>query len=65
MYRLFTGPARILGVHEGKRNCKGFEGQQDTVERGTPGFITNAATGREAPIGALEIELMRCFLIIN
>jgi hypothetical protein len=42
MYRLFTGPARILGVHDGKRNCKGFEGQQDTVERGTPGFITNA-----------------------
>ena len=57
MYRLFTGPARILGVRDGKKNCKGFEGQQDTVERGTPGFITNAATGREAPIGALEIEL--------
>ena len=57
MYRLFTGAARILGVNEGKRNCKGFEGAQDTVERGTPGFISNAASGREAPIGALEIEL--------
>jgi hypothetical protein len=57
MYRLFTGKARILGVQDGKRNCKGFEGPQDTVERGTPGFIANSAAGREAPIGALEIEL--------
>lgn len=57
MYRLFSGKARILGIQDGKRNCKGFEGPQDTVDRGTPGFIANTAMGREAPIGALEIEL--------
>ena len=57
MYRLFTGPARILGVCEEVRNCKGFEGPPDSVERGTPGFITNTATGCEAPIGSFEIEL--------
>src|SRR5438132_4597142 len=27
MYRLFTGPTRILGVRDQRRNCKGFEGK--------------------------------------
>jgi hypothetical protein len=57
MYRLFTGTARILGVKDGKRNCKGFEGQPDSVDRGTPGFIPDAAAGREAPIGDVVHEL--------
>jgi hypothetical protein len=26
MFRLFAGPARILGVRDGWRNCKGFDG---------------------------------------
>src|SRR5712692_6734419 len=38
MYRLFRGPARILGVRNGVHNCKGFEGPAGSVERGTPGF---------------------------
>lgn len=57
MYRLFTGTARIFGVRDGKRNCKGFEGPTDSVERGTPGFIPNTAVGHEAPIGEVMIEL--------
>lgn len=47
MFRMFTGPARLLGVHAGRRNCKGFEGPPGTVERGTPGFIPDAARGRD------------------
>src|SRR6266705_3125707 len=39
MYRLFNGAAHILGVKDGKLNCKGFEGTANTLERGTPGFI--------------------------
>jgi hypothetical protein len=57
MYRLFTGPARILGVRDDMRNCKGFEGPSRSVERGTPGFIPSAAAGREVPIVSFEAEL--------
>jgi hypothetical protein len=57
MYRLFSGTARILGIRDGNRNCKGFEGRVDSVDRGTPGFIPNSAEAREAPIGDVEIEL--------
>lgn len=59
MYRLFTGPARILGIRDGKRNCKGFEGKTGTVERGTPGFVPDGAEGREVPITSVEVELAR------
>lgn len=57
MYRLFTGPARILGLREGTRNCKGFAGAVGSVERGTPGFIPDAASGREVPVVSFEAEL--------
>lgn len=57
MHRLFGGPARILGVREGKRNCKGFEGPASSVERGTPGFVPDAASGREVPIASFDKEL--------
>ncbi len=59
MYRLFKGPARIVGVRDGKRNSKGFEGREGTVERGTPGFVPDAASGREVPIAVVEVELQR------
>lgn len=57
MYRLFAGPARILGVRNRKRNCKGFEGPNGLVERGTPGFIPNVAAGRDVPITSISSEL--------
>jgi hypothetical protein len=59
MYRLFKGPACIVGVRDGKRNSKGFEGKEGTVERGTPGFVPDAASGREVPIASVEVELQR------
>lgn len=57
MFRLFRGPTRILGVRDGKRNSKGFEGAAASVERGTPGFVPNAAEGREVPIASIDAEL--------
>src|SRR5918999_1155268 len=57
MYRLFTGETRLLGVMDGRRNCKGFEGPPQSVERGTPGWIPSAAEGRNAPIGCWKDEL--------
>jgi hypothetical protein len=49
MYRLFAGPARMLGVKDGKLNCKGFAGNANSLSRGTPGFIPNQAAGRDLP----------------
>jgi hypothetical protein len=57
MFRLFTGPSRIIGIRDGKRNCKGFEGPPGSVERGTPGFIPSGSEGREVPIASVEAEL--------
>lgn len=57
MYRLFRGPARILGVRERLRNCKGFEGKVGSVERGTPGFMPNVAGGREVSVDSVRAEL--------
>jgi hypothetical protein len=57
MFRLFAGPARIFGVRDGKRNSKGFEGSGGTVERGTPGFVPDASSGREVPIASVDVEL--------
>jgi hypothetical protein len=57
MFRLFAGPARIFGVRDGKRNSKGFEGAGGTVERGTPGFVPDASSGREVPISSVNVEL--------
>lgn len=57
MYRLFTGPTRILGVRERRRNCKGFAGEAGTVERGTPGWIPSLTAGRDVEISSFEAEL--------
>jgi hypothetical protein len=57
LFRLFSGEARLLGVKDGKRNCKGFEGAPGSKERGTPGFMPTTVVGREAPISSLTAEL--------
>jgi hypothetical protein len=57
MYRLFSGPARILGVRDRRRNCKGFDGAAGTVERGTPGWIPSVSAGREVEISSFDAEL--------
>lgn len=59
MFRMFRTTARILGVREGRLNCKGFEGQEGSVDRGTPGFIPDIASGRDVPIADLDMELAR------
>jgi len=57
MYRLFVGPARILGVRDRRRNCKGFDGELGTVDRGTPGWMPTLAAGRDVEISSFEAEL--------
>lgn len=57
MYRLFAGPARILGLRDRRRNCKGFDGEAGTVERGTPGWMPNLVAGRDVEISAFDPEL--------
>jgi hypothetical protein len=57
MYRLFAGPARILGIPDRRRNCKGFDGEAGTVERGTPGWMPNLAAGRDVEISSFDAEL--------
>ena len=57
MYRLFAGPARILGIRDRRRNCKGFEGERGTVERGTPGWVPSLAAGRDVEVSSFEAEL--------
>src|SRR5262249_9076545 len=57
MFRLFDGLTRILGVKDGRRNCKGFEGPAESVERGTPGWIPSAAEGRDVAIRSWKAEL--------
>jgi hypothetical protein len=59
MFKLFTGVSSILGVRDRKLNCKGFDGPSDTVERGTPGFIPNAASARDLPNVSWETEVQR------
>jgi hypothetical protein len=59
MFRMFRGVARILGVAIGRLNCKGFDGPEGSVLRGTPGFIPSAAAGRDLPIASVETELQR------
>jgi hypothetical protein len=57
MYRLFSGPTRILGVRDRRLNCKGFIGASGSVERGTPGWIPSLAAGREVEISSFDAEL--------
>jgi len=57
MYRLFTGSARILGIRDRRRNCKGFDGEPGTKERGNPGWIPSVTSGREVEISSFDAEL--------
>lgn len=57
MYKMFSGQARLLGVKEGKKNCRGFEGENSTIERGTPGFIPNKEEGDNSAIDNWKTEL--------
>src|SRR3990172_795817 len=57
LYRLFQGPARILGLRDKKRNAKGFEGPPNSLERGIPGFMPEAASGCNLPDVSWEAEL--------
>ena len=57
MYRLFNGRARFIGLRDGKRNVKGFEGPEGSEERGTPGYMPNRAEGEDAPAGPWRVEL--------
>jgi hypothetical protein len=57
MYRLFAGPARILGIRDRRRNCKGFDGPPGTVERGTPGWIPSVVAGRDVEVSSFDAEL--------
>lgn len=57
LFAMFAGQCRFLGVNDGRRNCKGFEGPAGSEERGTPGWIPSAAEGREVPIVSAEAEV--------
>jgi hypothetical protein len=65
MYRLFNRATRILGVKDRRRNCKGFEGEANTVERGTPGWIPDLPNGRDVEISSLDAELNQALLPYN
>ena len=45
MYKLFEGPAYLIGVKNDVRNCKGFIGEHASLDRGNPGFIPNKKEG--------------------
>lgn len=57
MYRLFSGQARILGIRDGKLNCKGFDGDQQSLERGKPGFIPSVDSARELTVPGWRPQL--------
>jgi hypothetical protein len=57
MYRLFEGPARILGVRDRRLNCKGFEGPRGSLDRGRPGFVPSKASAEDLPNVSWEAML--------
>lgn len=57
MYRLFSGQARIVGVRDGKFNCKGFEGEPNSLDRGRPGYIPDTDEGKDRPVESWKSEL--------
>jgi hypothetical protein len=59
MFSMFTGPARVLGVVNRTRNCKGFDGPAKSLDRGTPGFMPSVAEGREVNDVDWKNELQR------
>ena len=42
-------------------NCKGFDGEIGTEERGNPGWIPSVTNGREVEISSLDAELRQGF----
>ena len=58
MFKLFAGPAYILGVNNGMRNCKGFIGPKGSLERGRSGFIPSRKDGQNASLTDLKNELL-------
>jgi len=57
MYKLFKGQARILGVRNGRTNCKGFEGESNSLDRGWPGYMPNVRDGDDRIVESWEDEL--------
>lgn len=57
MYRLFKSTARILGIRDRRRNCKGFDGETGSVERGNSGWIPSLSAGRDVEISSFDAEL--------
>ncbi len=57
MYRLFGGPAEILGIKGGRLNRKGMEGKIGSLDRGIPGFIPDTQNGRNREVSSWEAEL--------
>lgn len=57
-YRLFKGHSFILGVKNNKLNCKGFEGDEGTLERGIPGYIPNATKAKDYSVTSWEDSLV-------
>mgnify|MGYP001094847492 CR=1 FL=1 len=54
MYNLFTGTARLIGVKNGLKNCKGFVGELGTEERGIPGYIPNREKGQNTSVEFID-----------
>ncbi len=65
MYKLFNGRARILGIRDGKLNCKGFEGPPQSLERGCPGFIPSDAAARDLPVASWRSELSEALKVYD
>ena len=57
MYKLFKGPAKILGIRSGRLNCKGFEGESNSLDRGRPGYMPTGREGNDRPVKSWEEEL--------
>src|SRR3989338_10544336 len=58
MYKLFDGPAYLLGINNNTKNCKGFIGARGSLDRGNPGYIPNKREGREAQVSDWQSELI-------
>lgn len=59
LYKMFRGQASIMGVRDGRRNWRGFEGDLGSLDRGRPGWIPNAVEGQNTPLGSWKDELNR------
>src|SRR5207247_3949497 len=50
MYKLFKGPAKILGGRGGGLNCKGFDGGSNSLTRGSARYIATRRGGHSRPV---------------